>query len=248
MISKYQKFTTKTISRTDIENAPYNPRVMDDKAKKRLKDVLKKHGLVQPIIVNARNNRIVGGHQRLEQLDALEKTQDYELEVALVDVDGKEEAEINLMLNNSSITGDFDFFKVAEITQNFKLDLTDVGFTLEDINILEAEVNIDLQPEIPEALVSDLEGFIKEPKQPKTEPTQEAKQELYDKVDQSRRDFKERDREKSNNETNSFIVVNFDDVKQKETFLNRNGFNSDTRHLSFNLLKGLDMYIYDGNS
>lgn len=35
--SKYQKFRVETISRADIKNAAYNPRIMDKEAKKRLK-------------------------------------------------------------------------------------------------------------------------------------------------------------------------------------------------------------------
>ena len=36
--SKYQKFTVETINRADIKNAPYNPRIHDKEAQKRLKD------------------------------------------------------------------------------------------------------------------------------------------------------------------------------------------------------------------
>lgn len=44
--SKYQAYDTETINRSDIKNAPYNPRIMDPKAKKRLKQNIAKHGLV----------------------------------------------------------------------------------------------------------------------------------------------------------------------------------------------------------
>lgn len=44
--SKFQAFETETISRDMIKNAPYNPRIMDEKAKKRLRQNIAKHGLV----------------------------------------------------------------------------------------------------------------------------------------------------------------------------------------------------------
>lgn len=72
--SKFQAYDTETISRSDIKNAPYNPRIMDEKAKKRLKANIAKHGLVAALTWNKRTGNLVGGHQRLEQLDALEKS------------------------------------------------------------------------------------------------------------------------------------------------------------------------------
>ena len=90
--SKYQKFTIATINRADIKNAEYNPRIMDKEAKKRLKAGLKKHGLVSTLTWNKRTGNLVGGHQRLEQLDALEKNKDYSLDVCVIDVDEAEEA------------------------------------------------------------------------------------------------------------------------------------------------------------
>ena len=69
--SKYQNFTFATINRADIKNAEYNPRVMDKEAKKRLKKNLQENGLVSAITWNKRTGNIVGGHQRIEQLDAL---------------------------------------------------------------------------------------------------------------------------------------------------------------------------------
>ena len=44
--SKYQAYETETISRDQIKNAPYNPRIMDDGAKTRLKKNIARHGLV----------------------------------------------------------------------------------------------------------------------------------------------------------------------------------------------------------
>lgn len=135
--SKYQSYDTETISRQMIKNAPYNPRIMDDKAKKRLKKNIAKHGLVAALTWNKRTGNLVGGHQRLEQLDALEKNKDYELTVCVVDVDEREEAALNVQLNNPSMQGEWDFDKLANMTEEFDLDLSeDLGFTESDIDFM----------------------------------------------------------------------------------------------------------------
>lgn len=136
-ISRYQSFDTETISRSEIKNAPYNPRIMDAKAKKRLKANISKHGLVSSLTWNKRTGNLVGGHQRLEQLDTLEKSKDYELTVNVIDVDEREEAELNVLLNNPSMQGDWDFDKLANMTDEFGLDLKDdLGFTDTDIDLM----------------------------------------------------------------------------------------------------------------
>ena len=135
-ITKYQKYDTITIHRSEIKNAPYNPRIMDEGAKKRLKNAIRKHGLVSAITWNKRTGNLVGGHQRLTQLDSLEKSGDYELTVCVIDVPEKEEAELNVQLNNPSMQGDWDLDKLAEMTNEFDLSFTDMGFSQVDVDFL----------------------------------------------------------------------------------------------------------------
>ena len=135
--SKYQSYDTETISRDMIKNAPYNPRIMDEKAKKRLRQNIAKHGLVAALTWNRRTGNLVGGHQRLEQLDALEKSKDYDLTVCVVDVDEREEAALNVQLNNPSMQGEWDLDKLANMAEEFDLDLsTDLGFSESDIDFM----------------------------------------------------------------------------------------------------------------
>jgi hypothetical protein len=135
--SKYQSYDTETISRNMIKNAPYNPRIMDEKAKKRLRANIAKHGLVAALTWNKRTGNLVGGHQRLEQLDALEKSKDYDLTVCVVDVDEREEAALNVQLNNPSMQGEWDLDKLAMMSEEFDLDLADdMGFTETDIDFM----------------------------------------------------------------------------------------------------------------
>lgn len=136
-ISKFQKFDTEVIKRIQIKNAPYNPRIMDKEAKKKLKEEIKSHGLVSALTWNKRTGNLVGGHQRLEQLDALEKNDDYEIAVCVVDVDEKEEAILNVLLNNPSLQGDWDLDKLASMGEKFDLDFQkDLKFSELDVDLL----------------------------------------------------------------------------------------------------------------
>ena len=72
-VSKYQKFETATINRGQIKNAEYNPRRISDSAKKKLKDNIKRVGLLDTIVVNKNTMNIVSGHQRISILDSLER-------------------------------------------------------------------------------------------------------------------------------------------------------------------------------
>lgn len=135
--TKYQNYDTEIITRSMIKNADYNPRFMDKEAKKRLKKNIAKHGLVSALTWNKRTGNLVGGHQRLEQLDALENSKDYELTVCVIDVDEREEAALNVQLNNLSMQGDWDFDKLANMAEEFDLDLKeDMGFTETDIDLM----------------------------------------------------------------------------------------------------------------
>lgn len=88
------------------------------------------HGISVPVIW-------WGGHQRLEQLDALEKSKDYDLTVCVVDVDEREEAALNVQLNNPSMQGEWDLDKLAFMSEEFDLDLKDdLGFTETDIDFM----------------------------------------------------------------------------------------------------------------
>ena len=135
--SKFQAYETETIHRSQIKNAPYNPRIMDEGAKKRLRKNIAKHGLVAALTWNRRTGNLVGGHQRLEQLDSLEKNEDYELTVCVIDVDEREEAALNVQLNNPSMQGEWDLEKLAMLSEDFELDLAvDLGFTESDIDFM----------------------------------------------------------------------------------------------------------------
>lgn len=196
--SKYQKFTIQTINRADIKNAEYNPRIMDKEAKKRLKAGLKKHGLVSTLTWNKRTGNLVGGHQRLEQLDALEKNKNYSLDVCVIDVDEAEEAVLNVQLNNPSMQGDWDLDKLALITEDFGVGFEEMGFTPLDLDV-------DLMFDGDERFTQMFE----------TPEADEVKQGLAE-VKEARKQGKERLEERNN--INFYSVIVFESEEAKKEF------------------------------
>jgi DNA modification methylase len=136
--------------------APYNPRTIEEHDLDALRRSLRYFGTVEPIVVNRRSGRIVGGHQRVkaalaEEIDSLP--------VVYVDLDDPSEKQLNLALNR--IHGDWDLEKLEEVLSELEsagadLDLT--GFTDIEIEDLlrgddeptEGLTDPDLVPEPPD--------------------------------------------------------------------------------------------------
>lgn len=134
--TRHQSFVVKTIRRELVKNAVYNPRVIGDEARKRLKRKIKKAGLVEPLIWNEATGNLVGGHQRLGILDELEGRGDYELTVAAVSLPVAEEKKLNVFLNNSAAMGEWDEDKLAEIVKEFSGEAESLGFDPADFDVI----------------------------------------------------------------------------------------------------------------
>ena len=125
------------IALSEIKLAEYNPRKISDKDVQHLKNSIEEFGLVSPIIINLRNNRIIGGHQRYKIL--LEKNVK-ELSILKLgniawcfteqDLKVKNETNekaLNIALNN--IKGEWDEYKLNNILEELTLDGFDVTLT-----------------------------------------------------------------------------------------------------------------------
>ena len=148
-----------TIKITDIKPAEYNPRIMSQLEHTKLRNSMETFGVVDPIIINLKNNHIIGGHQRYEVLlDKSMEDNEFIKELHLIrlgDVgwafpesdleveDDDHEKALNLALNN--IEGEWDLPKLEPILT----DLKDVGFDIEltgfsDIELTELNLENNL--------------------------------------------------------------------------------------------------------
>lgn len=125
------------IRRSQIAEAPYNPRVIGEGQEKRLRRAIQAHGLIGTLFWNRRTGNLVAGHQRLRQLDALEgypvKTADYEIRVTAIDVPEREEKQLNVLLNNPSVQGEFDVELLGRMMEDGALAPDELGFTDADM-------------------------------------------------------------------------------------------------------------------
>ena len=128
-----ENFTALEVKREQLVNAPYNPRVMTDEERLKLKGGLAKHGMVEPIVWNAQTGHIIGGHQRIKILDSLMKSKDYTLTVARIDVDEPREKELNILLNNQAAAGSWDLDSLRNLLQDDAVTLEGAGFDHTDI-------------------------------------------------------------------------------------------------------------------
>ncbi len=87
-----------------LQPAKYNPRRIDDSSLAALEKSISRFGMVQEIVVNRPNMRVIGGHQRLKILK-LQKAK--HVPVVFVDLPEHEEKALNIALNSDSLTGEF---------------------------------------------------------------------------------------------------------------------------------------------
>lgn len=139
----------------DIEPADYNPRTITEEAKKKLRNSIETFGLVEPIIINTKNNRIIGGHQRyqilldlcMENDNLAEKEFDYlvkddygfifDSEKLIIENEDYEKA-LNIVLNNTNLMGDYDYQKLGNLLEDLEFN----GFNVEFTGFDDLEVNI----------------------------------------------------------------------------------------------------------
>lgn len=147
----------KKINITDINEADYNPRTISDDEMTKLENSITEFGFVDPMIINLKNNKLIGGHQRYNALLSLNmKKGNFAEELNLVelgdigwvfpDMDLKIESEqhekaLNIALNKISGTWDNEkLFTLLEELEYDDMGIELTGFTNEEMEMLEKGV------------------------------------------------------------------------------------------------------------
>lgn len=139
----------------DIIPAEYNPRLISEEDYEKLQNSMSEFGVVDPIIINLNNNRIIGGHQRYDVLldkhyednnffDELYLMKLGDIGWVFTDTDlqiksDDHEKALNLALNK--ISGEWDYGKLNPLLDDLSLkgfDLHLTGFNnleLHEINL-----------------------------------------------------------------------------------------------------------------
>lgn len=120
--------------------ASYNPRTIEEEARKALKKNMQKIGLLGGIVWNKRSGNIVSGHQRVAIMDSVNRydpetgKNDYEFRVEVVDFDDKTEKEQNLFMNNRNVQGQYDDDLLRKMLA--EIDYEAAGFNDMDMQLL----------------------------------------------------------------------------------------------------------------
>ena len=113
--------------------APYNPRKISPHDFSSLRLSLAKFGAVEPVVVNVRTNRLVGGHQRLLAADAEGFSTFPTVEV---DLSETEERQLNIALNR--IAGEWDNEKLVAVLDEIEAADGDLALTgFDDAELVE---------------------------------------------------------------------------------------------------------------
>lgn len=92
---------------------------------------------------NVRTGNLVGGHQRLSQLDVLEGSPNYSVHVNKIDVDDRTEVALNIALNNPNMQGEYDIPALIDLLRDDKFDLDLTGFKSVDLELMAFDSGLD---------------------------------------------------------------------------------------------------------
>lgn len=138
--NKIRQAEQRTIKRSEIQFASYNPRTISEEARKALKKNLQTVGLLGGVVWNMRSGNLVSGHQKVSIMDAVNRynpetgDNDYEFRVEVVDFDDKTEKEQNLFMNNKAVQGAYDDDMLRELLS--QIDYVNAGFSEMDMQML----------------------------------------------------------------------------------------------------------------
>lgn len=217
--TKHQTFEVRTVHRSQLLNAPYNPRTINDTQRKGLKKNLKKVGLLRPLVWNEATGHLVEGHQRIDILDELEGSPDYTLDVSVVTLTDKVEREQNVFLNATTFTGEFDLPKLKEMIDG-GLDYSAAGLDLYDLNVLGVDAVIvkqldAIQPAQQADGDDDSEEYQDEPERTPEEKKQAIKEEKARIAERIEGRF---------DEGEAYVTISFDSYKEKSGWMMKYGF------------------------
>ena len=213
------------VSRSQINLAEYNPRILSAYAQKQLAKSLQKFGLVETPVWNEATGVLVSGHQRLKLLDSQHNypAADYTVEVSVVNLTPHKERQLNVWLNNRSAQGQFDedLFR-ALFASDPKLTIDDLGFTRADLDLefgnsgMFADLFERENSSEADGIVASAEAIAEHRQKTREKRTREEKRQ--DSMPESDTDY--------------YLVVTFGSAEEKRLWLRAHGFQAMAKYLS----------------
>ncbi|WP_300701303.1 ParB/RepB/Spo0J family partition protein [Bacteroides sp.] len=231
-LSKYIKSQSVEVDRSQIHFASYNPRTLSENEKKTLKRGIKKFGLVGGIVVNKRTGMtVVSGHQRLTVMDELNKfpENDYAIRIDLIDVDEKQEKELNILMNNPNAQGKWDYDALASLVPD--IDWKDAGLTDVDLNLIGCDYLLKTEEEnsIADAL-DDMMSPVTEQKEADKAAKQLERAEKVAHMKEVKQQVKE-NAQKTAEDMDAYVMLSFDTYEAKAAFMKRFGYEREMKFI-----------------
>ena len=240
------------IPRNEIKEAAYNPRIIDDDNLKKLTKGIREHGLVVPLCWNERTGNLVSGHQRLKALDKMHRKKDFKVPCSVINVDEKEEKQLNVQMNNPSMQGDWDLGALADLNAD-GISFDDMGFNKADIEFMyDGEVDFDANDSLGDTdsldddMDSDEQPAVSKRDTPFDEEVEDEKDKLADMADSDDEDHldefnkkKAEFRHKDNDNTiiNFYTKVVFPDNDTKKEFYRKANIPANEEYITFGRVK-----------
>lgn len=233
MTKRKEYFTSRqeTFKRSEVQIATYNPRKMSEQAKAMLKHSMQRFGVVGGITVNKRTMTIVGGNQKVALLDELlgYPKNNYKILAVAVDCDKKTEEEMNIMLNSDNVKGEYDAEKMRTIIPD--IDYKAAGLTEEDLTAFGFDIFASAESEV--TLSKELDSLFSEYNKTPKKSSQEVRNDIEEKQVVANKKQEAEVKSLNNNKTKIaekaveaeiYVMVSFDNNKNKEQFLSIYGF------------------------
>ena len=138
-----------------MDRAAYNPRIdliPGDTEYENLRRSMTTYGMIIPIVWNRQTNRVVGGHQRLT---VLENEGETEVDVSVVDLDERQERQLNVALNK--IEGSWDEEKLERLLTELGEEAYLTGFTQAEIDSITNDISSLLDTDTVEHELKEVE-------------------------------------------------------------------------------------------
>lgn len=241
--NKIPEAEVRKIQRSQIILAEYNPRTIQDEAKKRLEKNVKKK-LYGGIVWNERTGNLVSGHQRIGVADKANKynpetkENDYWITVVVADLSEKEEKEQNIFFNSKAVMGDTDYKKLAQIAPYIDVDLA--GLDAVDLSFIEMEIPVPVEVDVPvfepqaakkeKSITQELDNSVSTPEASISEMEREELEEKsrQEKIDAVKK-VKEQVKQGAVYEGDPYFTISFDSYENKVFFLEQFGISADVK-------------------
>ncbi len=206
----YNQSETLTITRSQINFAPYNPKKHTQAQVDEIKRNIKRVGFLGGIIWNDITGNLVDGHKRVQTLDIIHRYDgtpdaDYEIKVEKVSLDKKTEIEQNIFQTRSRT--DLDDELMRSIVPD--IDYKNAGLDEYDLNMY----GIDL---VPFEVEQDFSEVL--------EPLEDDREERKAAVKAMKQQIKANAAEKVK-DLDSYVTLSFSNHKAKAAFMMRFGLN-----------------------